>query len=160
GLRQHGLAVDFAGAFADWTAANWAGQGGADPRYSYPGGPPVKVRDQPIQLPGRTEASVHQFAARYFALPRGAAGTVALEAPREARLVAAPDRSGPIWWSNRSDSGDSRLTREVDLSGVARATLRFSAWYDLERDFDYTYVAASTDGGLSWVTLPGQNTSA
>ena len=65
-------------------------------------GPPVRVRDQPIALPTRVEASVHQFAARYFALPRGATGTLSSRRRCEARLVAAPERPDPIWWSNRS----------------------------------------------------------
>ncbi|HEY3110380.1 MAG TPA: hypothetical protein VGL23_16595, partial [Chloroflexota bacterium] len=159
-LRQGAGAVDFASAFVDWTVANWANQPAADARYRYVGGPPVRVREQPIALATRVDASVHQFGARYFLLPHRAGGTLVLETPREAKLVAAPDRPDPIWWSNRSDSGDSRLTRAVDLSGVDRATLHFAAWYDLERDFDYAYVAASIDGGQSWSTLPGRNTSA
>src|SRR5207245_9274696 len=93
-------AVDFASAFVDWTVANWANQPVADGRYGYVGGPSVRVRDQPVALPTRVDASVHQFGARYFLLPRGATGTIVLETPREAKLVGAPDRADPIWWSN------------------------------------------------------------
>src|SRR5207249_903432 len=71
-------------------------------------------------------------------------------------LVPAPPRPGPFWWSNRADSADSRLTREVDLTTATAATLRFTTWYDLERDFDYAYVAVSVDGGATWNTQPGR----
>jgi hypothetical protein len=54
---------------------------------------------------------------------------------------------------------ESTLTREVDLSTVEGATLRFSAWYSTERDYDYAGVAVSTDDGCSWQTLPGQHTT-
>ena len=63
------------------------------------------------------------------------------------------------WWSNAADEMESTLTREVDLSAVEGATLRFSAWYSTERDYDYAGVAVSTDGGCSWQTLPGQHTT-
>src|SRR3989304_2610418 len=44
-------------------------------------------------------------------------------------------------------------TREVALGAVTSATLRFWTWFDIERDFDYGYVAVSTDGGKRWTTL-------
>ena len=45
------------------------------------------------------------------------------------------------------------LTRAFDLSAVSEATLEFWAWYDIEEDWDYTYVEISTDGGVTWVIL-------
>jgi hypothetical protein len=39
------------------------------------------------------------------------------------------------------------LTREFDLTGAsAPITLSYSMWYDLETDYDYLFVEASTDG--------------
>ena len=55
---------------------------------------------------------------------------------------------------------DTRLTREVDLSSLSEATLRFQAWYDLENQFDFVYLSASRDGGRTWQVLPGRNTVA
>jgi len=54
---------------------------------------------------------------------------------------------------------DSRLTRRVDLRGVADATLDFQAWYDLEDQFDYVYLSASSDNGKTWQILPGRQTT-
>jgi bacillopeptidase F (M6 metalloprotease family) len=58
-----------------------------------------------------------------------------------------------MWWSNRGDGSDMRLTRTVDLRGVDHATLQYSTWYDIEDGFDYAYVEASEDGGATWKTL-------
>ncbi len=37
--------------------------------------------------------------------------------------------------------------------------LTFNAWYDIESNWDYAYVILSTDGGRSFVNLPGTNTT-
>lgn len=36
----------------------------------------------------------------------------------------------------------------------APVTLTFQAWYDLEANFDYTYVEVSSDNGATWTALP------
>src|SRR5207249_1828049 len=76
----------------------------------------------------------------------------------EARLYNGAPHSGRAqWWGNAADNMESTLTREFDLTGVDHATLNFSTWYDTERDYDYAYVAVSTDQGCTWQTLPGQH---
>src|SRR5207248_10507791 len=62
-------------------------------------------------------------------------------------------------WGNRGDDMNGNMTRDVDLSGVSRATLEVSLWWDVEDGFDYGYVEVSDDGGLTWNTLPGQYTT-
>lgn len=61
---------------------------------------------------------------------------------------------GNFWWSNRYDSSFSTLTREVDLSNVSTATLNYWSWYDIEEDWDYAYLLASTDNGEHWDLVP------
>ncbi|RLC55620.1 MAG: hypothetical protein DRI30_07270, partial [Chloroflexi bacterium] len=73
--------------------------------------------------------------------------------------IGVPDHDGAFWWSGRGDSIDSRMTRLIDLRDTSEATLTFDAWYDIERDWDYAYVAASTDDGATWTTLPGKHTT-
>ena len=51
------------------------------------------------------------------------------------------------------------MTREFDLSNVESATLTFDAWYEIERGWDFAYVAASTDDGATWQALKGTQTS-
>jgi bacillopeptidase F (M6 metalloprotease family) len=54
----------------------------------------------------------------------------------------------------------SSITRQLDLTQVSEATLRFRTWFDIEEDFDYGYVAVSTDSGRTWETLRGRHTTA
>jgi hypothetical protein len=63
------------------------------------------------------------------------------------------------WWSGRGDAIDSTLTGEFDLTGLESATLTFWTWYDLEEQWDYAYVMASSDGGSNWQILRGHQTS-
>ena len=151
------LPASFDAAFRDWSVANWAnGTDTADTRYAYQALRGQHMRDEPVALPTRVAVTLHQYAARYYGLPKNAGGaTLTAEAPPTMPLVGAPPRGHAIWWSNRGDSSDSRLTRPLDLTRATAATLRFSTWYDLERDFDYAYVAVSEDGGQSWKTVGG-----
>ena len=58
-----------------------------------------------------------------------------------------------MWVTQRSNYQDARLTRSVDLSGVAGATLSYDVFHDIEAGFDFGYVAVSADGGTSWTAL-------
>jgi len=99
---------------------------------------------------------VPQYAPNYVDLPAGATSATFAGDANVALIDAATD--GGAWWSNRGDAMDTRLTREVDLTGLSEATLRFQAWYDLESQFDYVYLSASRDGGHTWQVLPGRST--
>ena len=57
------------------------------------------------------------------------------------------------------DNIDTMLTRSFDLSSVQRATLKFSLWFDIEKQFDFAYVEASRDGGLTWDVLRGKRST-
>lgn len=49
-----------------------------------------------------------------------------------------------------------RLTQEFDLTAVTGpAELTFKTWYDLEEDYDYVYISATTDG-TSWDILDSE----
>ena len=110
-----------------------------------------------------SNAALRPYAARYVELnPGSARGELELRfaGGAEARLYGAAPRSGSHqWWGNSADDSSSSLTREVDLTGVSQATLRFGAWFSTERDYDYGGVAVSTDGGCAWRTLPGRHTT-
>ncbi len=74
-------------------------------------------------------------------------------------LPVVSSKGAPFWWGNRGDMSDTRMERPVDLSHVHHATLHFQTWYDIEKQYDYGYVAASRDGGKTWDTLHGTLTS-
>jgi hypothetical protein len=159
-VRRQGLAPDLAAFFADWAVANLIDDPAvADARFAYAGGG-VHVgstgsagRDTPFL------GSAPQYAANYVDLPTGE-GTAEFVGDNLVPVVSTPDAppgpEAPAWWSNRGDSIDARLTRRLDLRGVARATVRFRTWYDLEEQFDYVYLSASSDGGNTWHILPGR----
>jgi immune inhibitor A len=68
-------------------------------------------------------------------------------------LPTEPHSGDTLWWSARQDASQTTLTREVDLSGVDQATLNYWAWYNIEDQWDYAYVLASTDEGTHWTPL-------
>lgn len=47
----------------------------------------------------------------------------------------------------------SPLQQEFDLSSASAPMLTFNTYFDIETDWDYTYVRASTDGGSNWTIL-------
>jgi immune inhibitor A len=104
------------------------------------------------------EGTVHQFAADYIEVDKP--GTLTFDGSETAPALAEQPHSGSgQWWSARGDSIDTTLTREVDLSAVHSATLRFWTWFDIEKWYDYGYVEVSTDGGDTWQVLRGQQTT-
>jgi hypothetical protein len=62
-----------------------------------------------------------------------------------------------MFWSNRGDESDMTLTREFDFTSASGPiTMSFAMWHDIETDYDYAYIEASTDGE-TWEIL--QSTS-
>src|SRR5439155_5601103 len=74
-------------------------------------------------------------------------------------LPTDPHSGATLWWSDRADGLDSRLTRTIDLAKATTPTLSYWTWYEIEKDYDYAYVAVSTDGGAHWTTLPAPATT-
>jgi len=113
-----------------------------------------------IDEPGSTSGqdNVSQYGTDYVRVSGGQGEVFRFDGADEV-TIGIPNTDGPFWWSGRSDSIDSRLTTEIDLSGVSSATLTFDTWYDIEEAWDYGYVAASADGGDTWQALSGQRTT-
>ena len=60
-----------------------------------------------------------------------------------------------FWWSQKGDDLNNTMTRDVDLTGATTAALDLEARFEIEEDYDYLYVQASTDGGGTWTSLDG-----
>lgn len=154
---------DFASFFADWLVANLLDDPRVgDGRYAYRtlDPPTPSVQRLQAQTEGPVEGTVHQYGVDYLELNPRQVGKVRFAGESVVRLVPALPHSGRfVWWSNRGDNSDARLTRAFDLSGLERATLEFWMWYDLEADYDYAYLSVSTDGGHSWTLLQGAHTT-
>ena len=63
--------------------------------------------------------------------------------------VGTPTEGTHAAYSGTGDNFDSTATRSVAVPATG-ATLSFDAWYDMEQDWDYTFVEVSTDNGTSW----------
>ncbi len=151
--------------FADWAVANYLNDPAvADGRYAYAPDydkPEVFQGETIWHLPWETRTTVSPYGVDYYFLEAEGEGTlrIAFGGVRSLPLIAAAPHSGSsFWWSNRGDVSNTYLMRRFDLSGVDRATLRYWTWYDIETDYDYAYVEASSDG-RSWTTLPAPGTT-
>ena len=159
-LKQaSGAQLSFDGVFKDWVIANTLNDPTlAGGRYSYPEGGRIAGERTVRAFSATRSGTVTQYAADYIRIA-GNLGEARLtfKGDPTARVIGAdPPDGSHFWYSNRRDNGDATLTRQFDLTGVRRATLRFRTWYDIERLFDYAYVEASTDGGQSWTILKGR----
>ncbi len=162
-LAKLGYAESFRDVFRAWAVAN-AGNIVYDPRYQY-GGVTVQVKpDKQLGGPASFSDQVRQYASKYIEstlLQPGASGaTITFDGAQLARMLPTDAHSGTIfWWGNRGDSINTMLTREIDLESVTKATLKFWAWFDIEKGWDYAYVEVSADGGKTWTVLNGKQTS-
>ncbi len=158
-LEKAGYAIGALDVFSDWVAASYL----RDDEGRYAAGPQHTVRMPVRQLAigEKARESVEQLGADYFTVePRRDAVRVRFEGDEAARLLPVAPLSGETcWWSNSGDSIDTTLTREFDLREVEAATLLFGAWYSIEEDWDYAYVAVSIDGGETWEPLEGLTTT-
>jgi immune inhibitor A len=74
-------------------------------------------------------------------------------------VIAAPFAGTYAWWGGTGASLDNTMTRSVTLP-AGPASLSMQAWYDIETDWDYAYVAVSTDGGATFINLPTNRSTA
>ena len=145
--------------YANFVAANaFIGTTAVDAQMSYPAGlsvrnPATASQQDRVVTGGKLSSSVHNFAARYVELPR-ASLSVKFAGGQTTKLLPTDAHSGAaVWWSDRIDGIDSRLTRSVDLAKATSPILSFWTWFEIEKDYDYGYVAVSTDNGQHWSTL-------
>ena len=157
-LAERGLT--FGEIYDDWLVANvvQSPAGSAVPTYvSIHPEPPVIQR---ANGPEAIEASVAQFGADYYELPLSPALDVEFAGASTVPLIAAsPYKGEAMWYGGSADSSTATLTRRFDLAGLQNAELSFSAWYDLERGYDFAYVSVSTDEGRTWTLLEGPGMS-
>jgi len=153
--------------YADFVAANaFIGTQSVDPATSYTSAVPsvrsaaTATAQDRVSSGGKLASTVHEYAARYVELPR-AALSVKFSGGTRTKLLPIDAHSGTaFWWSDRIDGLDARLTRAVDMTKATQPAMSFWTWYEIEKDYDYAYVAVSTDNGAHWKTLPAPGTTA
>src|SRR5579859_947625 len=142
--------------FSDWTIANYLGDASvADGRYAYHNYPQAPKVDTPTDTystcPVNTSANVHQFGAAYYEIDCTGKLNISFTGSQQVQVLPTNPIGGRYaFWGHRNDASDTSMTREFDLTSLTKATLKYDTWYELEKDYDFTYLEASTDGGNTW----------
>jgi immune inhibitor A len=106
------------------------------------------------RFPESGQGTVQQYGADYLRIRGEKPVSFVFTGTQQVRLVDTQPRSGQyVWSSYPADDSDMTLTRELDLSEVDRATLKYWTWYELEDGWDYAYAVVSTDSGATWIPL-------
>jgi immune inhibitor A len=121
----------------------------------YPNARGVGNIDDISSCPSETQAKkVSQFGFDYYAIQCEGAYTIYFAGSTTQKVLPVPPQDSKYYvWSNRGDKSDMTLTRAFDLPADQSATLEFDVWFDIEENWDYTYLEASTDGGQTWKIL-------
>jgi hypothetical protein len=145
--------------FMDWAAALYLNDGsvgdGRYTYYNYPDVPRTYDTDVVSSCPqSPLDYSVNQYGIDYVNISCTGDHTLSFRGSTAIRLLPADVHSGKYaFWSNKGDESDMTLTREFDLTGVTgTAEISYWTWYDIEEDWDYLYLEASTDG-QTWEIL-------
>ncbi len=174
-LAQHnvidpvsGAPVTGRAAFADFVMANGLDFAFGDGRYMEAATQlpqdQLAVSTPLVSGDDMSNLTVNQFGAQYYRYTATQAGDVKLGFNGSVTVPRLPmpsdsDPTNHFYWSGHNADQDSTLTRAVDLSGASKATLTFDAWYDLDPDWNYAYVSASTDNGATWTALTASNST-
>ena len=148
-----GKAITADDVFLDWTIANFVqDETVGDGRYTYHNYPQAPrasdtevISNCPLDQATRT---VNQFGVDYLRIYCPGSYSLRFEGATSERLVPADPHSGIYaFWSNKGDESDMTLTHTFDLTGVSGpVSMSYWTWYDIEKDFDYVFVEASSDG--------------
>jgi immune inhibitor A len=143
-------AVNF---FRDWVITNYLmNRSIADGRFtytSYRGAPRTEPTETFYNCPvPATNREVYQFGVDYIRFNCSGSYTLHFEGSIKTPLLPQDPHSGIYaFWGNKNDESDTTLTRWFDLTQEAGPlTLDYWAWFDLEKNWDYVYLEASTDG--------------
>lgn len=155
-LEAYGFDGGFKAIVADWMTANTLNlQNGP---YANPSRAVNVEVSGSLAFGDVTEAEAPQFGADYYLLKPGAGEQRLTFSGADTVPVISAGGDGAYFWSNGEDFIDTTLTREVAVPQTG-ASLTFRTWSDIERWYDWGYVAVSEDGGASWRALEGQRTS-
>jgi len=144
--------------FGDWVVANYL----HDPRvgdgrftyHIYESAPQVEASETIDRCPiGGQDREVDQYGADYIRITCPGRHILRFSGSTAVDLVAKPHSGSYVFWSNRGDESDMRLTHSFDFSGqTGSLTLEFWTRYDLEKDYDFVYLEVREKGG-DWTIL-------
>jgi hypothetical protein len=144
--------------FMDWAATLYLQDGNVgDGRYTYHNyadAAQYLPADSISDCPQSIASWVNQYGIDYYTIDCPGEHTIQFTGSTLADLIAADAHSGKYaFWSNTGNESNMMLTREFDFKNVS-GPIQFSywTWYDIEKDWDYLHLAASTDG-QTWQLL-------
>ncbi len=150
--------------FADWAVANYLDDPSLlDGRYAYhnyPALPAFGDTEQVVNCQGETEShTVHQYGTDYIHFLCPGDFTINFQGSGVVKVIPEGAHSGNFaFWSNKGDESDMTFTHTFDLTkATGDISMDYYTWYDLEKDYDYLYLDASTDNGQSWQILTTPN---
>ena len=156
---QTGFQVNSDDVFLDWVITNYLQDAAVgDGRFSYQiykGAPKASATEEFDHCPARNqERSVSQYGVDYISIVcKGDYHLKFQGVPDVGVLPVDPYSGKSAFWSNKGDESDMTLTRKFDFrENTGPLTLKYWTWYDLEQDYDYLYLTASTDG-VTWQIL-------
>jgi len=139
--------------FTDWTLANYLGDSSlGDGRFAYsnfPAAPLVSDTARVSSCPAAGQnKTVHQYGTNYIRISCRGNYTLTFQGSPSVSVMPADPHSGSYdFWSSKGDESDMTLTHAFDFSAVnSSVTMTYWTWYDTEKNFDYAYLVASTDG--------------
>jgi immune inhibitor A len=144
--------------FMDWAVTNYLLDGSVgDGRFvyhNYSDAPRVMDTESIYDCPTKLTSTVQQYGVDYIHFGCNGKYTLRFEGSNIVGLLPVDANSGKYaFWTNKGDESDMTITREFDFSSASGAlTLKYHTWYDLEKDYDYVFVEASTDG-KTWQIL-------
>lgn len=99
-------------------------------------------------------ASTHKLGVAAYNTKNPQALVVELPKKPVTTTVVKPAEGSKQWWSDMGDDLKNTLTRSVDLTGKAKASLELDGWWDIEANYDYLYAEVSEDG-TNWTPVDG-----
>lgn len=99
-------------------------------------------------------ASTHKLGVAAYNTKNPQALVVELPKKPVTTTVVKPAEGSKQWWSDMGDDLKNTLTRSVDLTGKAKASLELDGWWDIEANYDYLYAEVSEDGA-NWTPVDG-----
>lgn len=145
--------------FMDWAITNYLLDGSvSDGRFvyhNYPDASQVYDTETIYNCPDTFTSTVNQYGVDYIRFNCNGKYTLRFEGATQTGLLPVDAYSGKkAFWSNKGDESNMTLTQEFDFSNASgQLTLKYRTWYDLETDYDYTFLEASSDGGQTWQIL-------
>jgi len=145
--------------FADWIVTNFVqDKNVGDGRYyyeNYTQAPKAAITEKINECEfDWKERTVAQFGVDYIELKCNKDYILNFKGNNITNVFPESSYSGDYaFWSNKGDESNMILSRTFDFSDVqGPISMTFMTWYDIEIDYDYVYLTASTDG-KNWQIL-------